>query len=224
LQSHRGWDPGALELAEHFAARYHAPLFASTVTRLLVELNRSLHHRRLFSEFMRSLTAAEKEDILAAYYLPHRQAVEEHIARERDRGRCVVHIGVHTFTPVLDGEVRQADIGLLYDPKRPAERAWCDAWQSRLAETAPALRVRRNYPYLGTADGFTTYLRTRFADRDYAGIELEVNQRFPLQAKAAWRKLQAALVTSLSAAANAKASSVSSRPLHSSPSAPVADR
>ncbi len=39
------------------------------------------------------------------------------------------------------------------------------------------LKIRRNYPYLGKADGFTTYLRRRFLPCDYAGIELEVNQR-----------------------------------------------
>jgi hypothetical protein len=36
--------------------------------------------------------------------------------------------------------------------------------------------VRRNYPYRGTADGFTTYLRRQFSARKYLGIELEVNQ------------------------------------------------
>ena len=40
-----------------------------------------------------------------------------------------------------------------------------------------------NFPYLGTDDGFTTYLRTKFADADYAGIELEVNQIFSNQNK-----------------------------------------
>jgi predicted N-formylglutamate amidohydrolase len=49
LQSHRGWDPGALALARQFAARMEATLFSSLVTRLLVELNRSLHHPGLFS-------------------------------------------------------------------------------------------------------------------------------------------------------------------------------
>ena len=40
----------------------------------------------------------------------------------------------------------------------------------------PELSVRFNYPYLGKADGFPTYLRKLFPD-NYSGIELEVNQK-----------------------------------------------
>ena len=40
-----------------------------------------------------------------------------------------------------------------------------------------ALNIRYNYPYLGKADGFTTYLRKQFPT-NYMGIEIEVNQKF----------------------------------------------
>lgn len=197
LRSHRGWDPGALELAEHFAARQSAPLFSSTVSRLLIELNRSLHHRALFSEFTRDLDAATKQTLIETYYLPHRQAVEEAIAKLVAQGKKVLHIGVHSFTPELHGEVRNAEIGLLYDPRRAWEKAFCAQWQQALRTAAPDLRVRKNYPYLGTGDGFTTYLRTRFSNAKYAGIELEVNQRFALGPRATWKKVQEAIVASL---------------------------
>jgi len=42
--------------------------------------------------------------------------------------------------------------------------------------------VRFNYPYLGKADGFTTYLRKQFP-ANYMGIELEVNQAFSVENK-----------------------------------------
>ena len=200
LKSHRGWDPGALVLAQRFAETFQAKLFFSTTTRLLVELNRSLHHPKLFSDYTRGLSRDAKQQVLETYYLPHRQAVERYIASEIAAGRSVLHIGVHSFTPQLNGEVRQADIGLLYDPARTKERHFCAAWRKALLAAEPDLRVRKNYPYLGTADGFTTYLRRQFDDADYAGIELEVNQRFPLHAKPAWRQRQATLMASLSAA------------------------
>ena len=38
LRSHRGWDVGALTLAEEMAHALDAPLFASTTTRLLIDL------------------------------------------------------------------------------------------------------------------------------------------------------------------------------------------
>ena len=35
------------------------------------------------------------------------------------RGRRVIHISSHSFTPELNGKVRRADVGLLYDPGSP---------------------------------------------------------------------------------------------------------
>ena len=97
-------------------------------------------------------------------------------ARRRAQGRRVVHIAVHSFTDVLDDQVRNADIGLLYDPARPGERALCKRWEQILRELDPALRVRRNYPYRGNADGLATWLRREFPDASYVGVELELNQ------------------------------------------------
>ena len=53
LASHRGWDPGTLDLARRLAAAFGAPLVAATTTRLLVDLNRSPHNPRAFSEITR---------------------------------------------------------------------------------------------------------------------------------------------------------------------------
>lgn len=200
LKSHRGYDPGSLELAERLAKELNAPLFASTVSRLLVELNRSLHHRSLFSEFTAGLDRATKQELLDRYYVSHRRAVEEWIAEAIREGRSVLHVSVHSFTPILHGIERTADVGLLYDPLRAGERAFCAAWQQALQERRPDLCVRRNYPYLGKSDGFTTSLRKHFPDGTYAGIELEVNQRWPQQSKAAWRRLQSDVVASFVAA------------------------
>jgi hypothetical protein len=77
---------------------------------------------------------------------------------------------------MLDGIVRNADIGLLYDPRRRGEREWCHAWSRALRAADPALRVRSNYPYRGISDGLTTSLRREFSGSSYMGIELEVNQ------------------------------------------------
>jgi hypothetical protein len=44
--------------------------------------------------------------------------------------------------------------------------------------------VRCNAPYRGVSDGLTTHLRRRFAAHRYAGIELEMSQRFAADARA----------------------------------------
>jgi len=179
LASHRGWDPGALAVARGMARRLGCPLFGATTSRLVVELNRSERHPRLFSEFTRELGSEERKTILAEHYRPHRVCVEEAIRVRVDRGANVLHLAIHSFTPVLDGERRNADLGLLYDPREERELAFCAVWAARIRSEAPRIRVRRNYPYRGNADGFTTYLRRRFPRGRYLGIEVESNQAFP---------------------------------------------
>jgi predicted N-formylglutamate amidohydrolase len=176
LASHRGWDIGALRAALALARRLDAPLVASTTTRLLVDLNRSLGHRKLFSELTRGLPSEERARLIERHWRPHRAEVERRCARSIAAGRSVLHVAVHSFTPVLDGQVREVDVGLLYDPASRLERRIGGAMQRELARALPKLRVRRNRPYRGTSDGLTTHLRRRFGAGAYAGIELELNQ------------------------------------------------
>jgi len=197
LASHRGYDPGALALARNHARAFDAPLVASTVTRLLVELNRSPGHPQLYSEVTRRLPRSERARIVARYYEPYRREVEQRVAQAAAARRRVIHISAHSFVPVLDGCTRNADIGLLYDPARAAERALCARWSQCLGARASRLRVRRNYPYRGSADGLTTYLRRRYARRGYLGVEIEVNQKYVLAGQREWRMLREVLVQSV---------------------------
>lgn len=177
LATHRAFDPGALALAEHIVHSLPdaAPLLRTTVSRLLVECNRSPHHPKVFSEFTRNLDKATKAHLLATFYHSHRDAVRAQVNRTIAARRPALHIGVHSFTPVLDGVPRTADIGLLYDPARPREIAFAARWMHALRTLDPSLRVRRNYPYRGASDGLTTSLRREFPPTAYLGIELEVN-------------------------------------------------
>ena len=177
LASHRGWDPGAAPLARSLADALGAPLHLATLTRLLVDLNRSAHNPRVFSEHTRLLPRPRRMALLAEYHTPHRERVDATVAGMAGPGRPLVHLAVHTFTPVLNGEERRADLALLYDPARPWERTFCTEWAGALARRFPALAVRRNQPYRGASDGLTTWLRGRHADGGYLGVEIEVNQR-----------------------------------------------
>jgi len=197
LESHRGYDPGALTVARDFASAFAAELVCSTTTRLLVELNRSPGHPQLFSEISQTLAPDGRQRLLQHYYFPYRERVENRVRCALEKGERVLHVSCHSFTRKLDGIERRADVGLLYDPRRPAEARFCAAWQHELESADPRLVVRRNYPYRGYADGLTTYLRKRFRDRDYAGVELEVNQKHPLGVPAKWRALRKLLVVTL---------------------------
>jgi predicted N-formylglutamate amidohydrolase len=200
LDSHRGYDPGSLELARACARRLKAPLHFATVTRLLVELNRSKGHRALFSAITKSLPRAERDVLLRDYYFPYRQRIEADLARAIADGRRAVHFSIHTFTPKLDGKARRADVGLLYDPRRPGEAIVCKSIRQSLRLQRSDLLVRMNYPYEGKADGFTTALRTKWPADSYVGIEIEVNQKWPLGDRRTWRRLVSDLSTSIESA------------------------
>src|SRR5580658_1669534 len=64
LESHRGYDPGALVMGRALAAAFAAPLVVSTVSRLLVDLNRSVGHPRLHCEAVRKSPAEVRQQIL----------------------------------------------------------------------------------------------------------------------------------------------------------------
>jgi len=197
LQSHRGYDAGALLMARELARHFGAPLVYATTTRLLVDLNRSPRHPRLFSEATRCLTRARREQVVAAHHRPYRSQVEGFIRSRIAAGHRVTQVSSHSFTPVMDGVLRNADVGLLYDPARPGERELALRWRRSIRALAPDIRVRFNYPYTGTADGLIPHLRGLFPAERYLGIELEVNQRYPLEGGRAWNRLRGVLVESL---------------------------
>jgi predicted N-formylglutamate amidohydrolase len=196
LDTHRGYDIGAIALAREFAAALRAPLVSGRATRLLVDLNRSIGHPDLYSEATRGQAAGERARILRDWYMPYRAEVEDHIRTKVVNGARVVHVSTHSFTPELHGEVRNAEIGLLYDPARPGEVELARRWRDALNEAAPELRVRRNYPYRGEQDGLTSHLRRRFSATRYVGVELECNQALAKDAKS-WREVRRVLVATL---------------------------
>jgi predicted N-formylglutamate amidohydrolase len=174
MDSHRAWDPGALGVFSALAPDHADHASRGRATRLLVDLNRSLHHPRLFSEFTRRLPREVRDRIVDHWWRPFRDEAESVVAAWRADGLPVVHLSVHSFTPVLDGHARTADIGLLYDPRRAAELGLARRCRDLLADRGWSVRL--NYPYRGVADGHTTAMRRRHPE-GFAGFELEINQR-----------------------------------------------
>lgn len=177
LASHRGWDPGTLDLASRLATAMRAPLVSSAVTRLLVDLNRSPHNPRVFSEVTRPLPRAERLDLLERWHRPHWDATRSALAAALRAHGCALHIAIHSFTPVLAGVRRKPEVAVLYDPARPVERVLALGWARALAAALPSRIVRRNDPYRGSSDGLATAMRRELPASRYVGIEIEINQR-----------------------------------------------
>lgn len=176
LRSHRGYDIGALGVALRMSAALSAPIAFSTISRLVVDLNRSLDQPDLFSEFTRDFTEEERAHLIRAYYDPHRDHVTSVIDALVRTGTRVLHMGVHSCTDVLSDHVRDLDIALLFDDSRDPERQIASAWTERMRSRRADFRYRFNEPYKGADDGFTTTLRTRYDQTQYLGLEVEVRQ------------------------------------------------
>jgi predicted N-formylglutamate amidohydrolase len=189
LATHRGYDPGALAVARDFAAATGAPLFYSTISRLLVELNRPLGHPQVF--FL-NLPETTRQALLQRYYFPYWRAVEAAISKARRR---VLHLSCHSFTPTFRGVRRTTDIGLLFDPARAAEAEFCRRWRKAILGQSPRLRVRYNDPYPGVFPSLVDALRQKQGERRYVGIQVEINQKFPRGDARRWRALRKVLVT-----------------------------
>lgn len=195
LDTHRGIDIGALELTNSIAEKMKQEPYLHTITRLLVDLNRSVQSPTLFSEFTEEQPLDIREDIFDKYY---RHKVEERVKDILDQGDQAIHVGVHTFTPVWDEVEREVDVGFLYDPTRKNADKFCHLWRKKLDARTSGLRLKMNEPYRGTMDGFTTYLRRNYSVDQYMGMEIEVSQYFSQRAsQKEWEQLQKDVANSL---------------------------
>jgi predicted N-formylglutamate amidohydrolase len=175
LESHRAYDIGIAPIARQLQKTLNCPLCLYPYTRLLVDVNRTRKRSQL-SRFSRRLNDGEKQQLIDAYDTPYKQRLRQMVAEPSQTGG-VLHVSLHSFTPVWNGQLRNAEIGILYDPARTQESDYARSLQSALRQQT-GFRIRRNYPYLGRADGAATWLRKQFSQKRYLGIELELNQAF----------------------------------------------
>lgn len=198
LDTHRGYDIGALELTTTICRVLDKEAHIHNISRLLIDLNRSLDNPAAFSEYVEGIGKEARQSLVENFYLPHRQKVENIIKKSLQEGKPVLHLSVHTFTSRLNGVTRDADVGILYDPDRKSEKSFSHRWKQKLEEHLPGLRYRMNYPYKGTMDGFSTSIRKHLSEQQYLGIELEVNQKFPeSKSEQKWVQIQDGIARSL---------------------------
>lgn len=192
LETHLAYDIGAAALYTAFQKKQTGYYIRGKWSRLLVDLNRSISKERCFSQYTKALNQGEKQIILEKYYYPYRHAVFENISDLLEQKKNVLHLSLHSFTPYLHGKKRETDIGLLYDPARPTEKNFA-AHLKNLLKTKINCRIRYNYPYKGISDGLTSTCRQHFPTTDYAGIEIECNQKL-LKNPVTLKQLSAALL------------------------------
>lgn len=173
LKTHRAYDIGALAVFRKLV-KFAKPEFycEGKFSRLFVDLNRTITNKSAFSDYLRSNENAKAQ--ATAYWSEYRAAIEKFV--KANAKKEIIHLGIHSFTPKLNGKVRNTDIGILYDPSRHKECELAQVIKAEIKRLHPEMKVRFNYPYKGTSDGLTTTLRKKIGPR-YAGIEIEINQK-----------------------------------------------
>ena len=150
-------------MARALATAFEAPLVTSTVSRLLIDLNRSIGHPQLFSAATRAAPdAAARGNRRAALSAVSRRSR----ALGRASGGARTARDPHLVAQLHAGPGRRRATRRRGPAVRPgadaARRSSARAGRRRSRAIAPQLRVRRNYPYAGKGDGLTSYLRRRF--------------------------------------------------------------
>lgn len=193
LSTHRGWDPGALDVAKGLARELRWPLIYSQTTRLLVDLNRELNDPTLFSVVTQKLSEKEKVDLLKRHFLPYYNQVRKAVSKSQ----ATFHLSMHSFTPQRRGVRRSTDIGLLYHRGDRLAREFCQRLRTQLKKQEPRWQVDFNKPYKADGTGIMLALRKDLGvdfGKRYSGIYIEVNQKFFRTAKGRSRVKRAMLL------------------------------
>lgn len=190
LKSHRGYDPGALDIARVIAEKTRSPIVFEKISRLLIEQNRSRKSKAIFSEYVFKMSQEEIHFLFETVYDPYHEKVTSCISENIKNSKMTFHFSIHTFTPEMQGQERNADLGLLYDPSRVMERDICAAIKEKITDEISGIKVRKNYPYRGISDGLTTALRKRYSEKYYCGIEIEINQKHFFANSKIWMEIK----------------------------------
>ncbi len=169
-------DQPARYAASSMAAQLGSQLILNEYSCELIDLTRSLQNRQLFPKLTRGCSQEDRQKLVDLVYRPYRDRVETAIQALFSAHGFAIHLSVRSFNLRSQGKIRRTDVGLLYDPSRDDEVDLCVDWINEMWWRVPMLRVRRNYPRRGTANGLIPSLRQQFAGENYLGVEVWLNR------------------------------------------------
>lgn len=176
-EAHIAWDPGALPVARAMARILDAPLFAATVSRLVLDLNRPTGSPTLIPAVSETtaipgnanLSDADREQRLAEVYRPYHAALEAFVeARAAVHGHRLALVAVHTFTPVYKGVARALHAGILFDRDERLGRGVVDELRKEAG-----LVIEANQPYSPSDEVYWT-LDRHAVSRGLMNVMIEI--------------------------------------------------
>ena len=174
-RSHLALDIGAGALTRQLAVELQVTAVLCEYSRLVVDCNRQLMDPGAFLEFgdgvivpgNRALHAADKASRANEIYWPYHGAIDAQIKRLQTLGVTPIFVSIHSFTPVLNGDSRSWEMGVLWD----VDRATAEIFVHDLRKAG--YLVGDNEPYSGKApQDFTIDHHGESAGLPHVGIEI----------------------------------------------------
>lgn len=175
-KTHQGYDLGVLEIANWLSRDLQATHIEGTISRLVIDLNRSVNHSQLFGPATQSLSLLDKKQIIRHYWEPYFQR----LVKELKKGAKINEmrwLSVHSFTPTWNHRSRRVDIGILDDLTHPKQREFSLTLQAALRRQLPSFKIYLNEPYRGFTDAIVHPVNRQIRTTHAFGICLEINQR-----------------------------------------------
>ena len=127
LEEHICWDPGALNLMLQLSQSLQCSAGASNHSRLLVDSNRPIDVASSIaatSEVYRvpgneNINDAERNKRIEHVYLPFHHAVLMHVERLKKCHNSFPVVGIHSFTPVFEGQHRPWKFSVMWKEACP---------------------------------------------------------------------------------------------------------
>ena len=172
---HLAVDIGAGPLTERLATSLGATAVLAQYSRLVVDCNRELMDPSAFLEFgdgilvpgNRNLRKRDRQARADAIYWPYHKAVDAQVQRLRSSGPPPSFIAVHSFTPVMNGESRPWEMGVLWDTDQRLRDVFLAGF------SAAGYLVGDNEPYSGKApQDFTIDHHAEDIGLPHIGIEI----------------------------------------------------
>lgn len=172
---HLAVDIGAGPLTEKLAESLGVTAVLAQYSRLIVDCNRELMDPSAFLEYgdgivvpgNRNLRRKHKEQRASTLYWPYHTAVSEQVTRLQHVGAKPAFIAVHSFTPVMNGEARPWQMGVLWDKDSRLREIFLEGF------SAAGYLVGDNEPYSGKApQDFTIDHHAEEPGLPHVGIEI----------------------------------------------------
>lgn len=204
LSTHIAWDPGAALVARALANKLDAPLVLSGYSRLVIDCNRPLESPESMPEQSagewisgnRNLSQAEMAQRIEGIFNPYQRAITGLLEQ---RNLPTALLGIHSFTPCLNGEHRPWQVGVAFYQHNQLALAL-----HRVLQRSGEWSVGLNQPY-AIESKFDYTLPVQGEARGIPSAMVEIRQdeidsiegaeRWAERLAGAWREVQAGLAT-----------------------------